>query len=216
MSGEATRLGLRVHVPVACFRNPYARDYGETFPVAPPATLYGMLLSMVGEEDRDRHIGAALTIGRLRHSPVSSVLRTFYRWKDKDIMAGTNRAPDYQELLTDVRLAVWVEDGDEQGDDATLRQRLEAALDDPASVDRFGALCLGESTHLVDGVWRFEQRPIDEDEALELLVPHPRGDLSLPIWADHIGSRGTRWGSFVLREAELPEPGRGVVIQPPD
>src|SRR6202044_1447868 len=38
-----------VSAPVASFRVPQAREYWETLPCPPPATVYGMLLSAVGE-----------------------------------------------------------------------------------------------------------------------------------------------------------------------
>lgn len=197
---EAPPLALRVHVPIACFRHPYARNFVETYPLAPPSTVYGMLLSMVGEERRARHIGARLALGRLRESAVSRVLRTFYRWKDAEINASVNRAPDYQELLTDVRLVVWLSSSPQE-EGPTLQQRVQAAMNDPSSVERFGGLSLGESTHLVDGVWPLELRPQEPEEELDLLCPDPRGDLSLPVWPDHVGSAGTRWGRFRLKPA---------------
>ena len=51
-------LGLHVTVPVACFRRGLAREYLETEQLPPPATCYGFLLSLVGEVDRRRHLGA--------------------------------------------------------------------------------------------------------------------------------------------------------------
>lgn len=208
-------LALRVHVPVACFRNPYARDYVETFPTPPPSTVYGMLLSLVGEEQRGRHIGAKLVIARIarvkpgqRHptsEPASRVLRTFFRWKNaKDMTDGKNRAPDYQELLTNVRVAIWLSDGEEVGR-PTLRERVTAALAAPNTVSRYGALCLGESTHMVDGVWKLDERPLGQGDVLEVVAPDPRGTLSLPVWADHVGSKGTRWAHYDLRPVEAPE-----------
>ena len=203
MSGEV--LGLRVHVPIACFRKPYAREYVETYPIAPLSTVYGMLLSLVGEEKRKAHVGAGLAAGRISEPAVSRVLRTFYRWKDtKDILAPSNRSPDWQELLVGVRLVVWVCDGREKKG-PTLRARVAEALESPGAVLRYGALCLGESTHMVDGVWRLDQRPIGaepDDGALFTLTPTPNGALAMPVWADHVGSEKTRWGQYSLVERQ--------------
>ncbi len=191
---------LRIHIPITCFRKPHAREYAETFPIAPPATIFGMLLSMIGEENRLQHASARLAIARLVESPKSKVLRTFYRLKNiNDLCDGTNRVPDWQELLTDVRMAIWIMDGDSEPAEkshGTLRQRVQNVLENPASVDRFGALCCGESTHLVDGVWFLAAKPIQIGEQIEHLIPSPMGWLTLPIWPDHIGSKGTRWASF--------------------
>jgi hypothetical protein len=49
-----------------------------------------------------------------------------------------------------------------------------------------------------------------------MLVCNEQGDLSLPIWADHVGSAGTRWEQFRLAEAtigELPPDNAWVIIQ---
>ena len=205
--GDRAELLLRVHVPIACFRDPFSREYLRTYPIAPLATVYGFLLSMVGEIDRLQHRSAELFVGRLRESPVSRVLRTTYRWKVNDITSGKNRSPDWQELLSDVRLVVGVRDGraeplaEERG---TLRTRVEEAFDHPERIDRFGGLSLGESTHLIDGVWRWRNRPIEEGEALELLRPDTSGTHTLPIWPNHVGASGTRWGTFSLDEIADP------------
>ena len=80
---------------------------------------------------------------------------------------------------------------------------MQRALDAPAKVNRYGGLCLGESTHLVDEVRRW--RPHDPAWGY-LLAPQPDGDLSLPLWPDHVGSRGTRWGQFRLEESKVEHP----------
>ncbi|MCU1263774.1 MAG: devS [Acidobacteria bacterium] len=112
----------------------------------------------------------------------------------------TNRRPDFQELLTDIQLAVWVRQGAaEEERETPLASRIRTSLDDPATVSRFGGLSLGESTHLVDSVSRLNS----EDLRGRLLVATEDGDLSLPIWPDHVGSN-TRWGQYRLSdEAEI-------------
>ncbi len=106
-------VGLYVSVPVACFRVPRAREYFETFPCPPPATAYGMLLSLVGEVDRRAHEGAEIAIAMLSEPEYSTVLRTMWRVRFGNVPLGlgSNRRPDFQELLTNVRLAVWVRRG---------------------------------------------------------------------------------------------------------
>jgi CRISPR-associated protein Cas5t len=147
------------------------------------------------------------------------VLRTLWRVKSskEGPGLGNNRRPDFQELLTDVRLSVWVREGAAETAEPTLAQRLGCAVRSPASVSRFGGLALGESTHLVNDVrpWRSED-PTERS----LLVQDNQGDLSLPIWPDHVGSKGTRWGQFRLAEktlldGSLPEEA-WVAICPPE
>lgn len=193
-------IGLYVSVPVACFRVPRAREYFETFPCPPPATVYGMLLSMVGEINRRTHEGAEIAVALLSEPRYSVVLRTLWRVKDKNAGPGlgTNRRPDFQELLTDVQLAVWIRQGAEEEAEIPLARRIQASLDNPATVSRFGGLSLGESTHLVDSVSRLKS----EDLRGRLLVAAEDGDLSLPVWPDHVGS-ATTWGQFRLVDTVL-------------
>ena len=191
---------LYVSVPVGCFRVAQAREYFETYPCPPPSTVYGMLLSLVGEQNRLRHAGAEVAVGLLSEPDRSVVLRTLWRIKDKKKPMGTdqNKRPDFQELLTDVRLVAGVRAGEEA--DFPLAKRVRRSLDDPSLVLRFGGLSLGESTHMVDELrpWRS-----DDGETARVLMNSPEGDLSMPVWPDHVGSRGTRWGQFRLRDADV-------------
>lgn len=221
MTPSSQYLAIRVHIPIACFRKPHAREYAETFPVAPPATIYGMLLSMVGEENRLQHQSVCMSIAQLSTPSKSVVLRTFYRYKNaNNVNDGTNRVPDWQELLTDVRLAVWIRDGATEPAAptiGTLRQRIQRVIDNPASVDRFGALCCGESTHLVDGVWPLAKRPIQQDEQIEHLVPSSLGWITLPVWPNHVQSKGSKWASFDLEQVNkdwIPSEKDWTIISP--
>ena len=186
-------LGLRVTVPVACFRKGYIREYWETEELPPPSTCYGFLLSMVGETDRRRHIGARVCPALLNAPERSVVLRTLWRIKERKVPqgAGVNARPDFQELLTDVQLAIWLDSTEEDHAYPTLEGRVRIALDEPHSIDRFGGLSLGESTHLVDQVERLNEGQANHARAF-LLDPSDRGRLSLPVWVDHVGSANTR------------------------
>ena len=196
-------VGVYICAPVASFRVPRAREYFETFPCPPPSTVYGMMLSMVGEVNRRAHEGVELAIALLSEPGYSVVLRTLWRVKDRKEGPGlsNNRRPDFQELLTDVRIAVWVRRGVQEQAEVPLINRIKAALDQPAMVARFGGLSLGESAHLVDEVSLFNQ----QDRRGRLLVAEDEGDLSLPIWPDHVGSV-TRWGQYRLKDADLTAP----------
>lgn len=193
-------LALYVSVPVAAFRAPYAREYLETLPCPPPATVYGMLLSLVGEEDRLAHIGAELALAVLSEPALSTVIRTTWRVKtNAPLGLGANKRPDYQELLTDVRLAIWVRPGAAETAARSLAERVEAVVDRKETPDRYGALALGESTHLVDELRRL--RPTDGGRG-RLLIRDERGDLALPSWVDHVGSAGTSWGQYRFQETD--------------
>ncbi len=203
--------GLHVTVPIACWRKGLAREYLETEDVPPPSTCYGFLLSLVGEVDRRRHIGSRVTGGTFGAPSRSVVLRTVWRVKSRPLGSPGNTRPDYQQLVTGdspeapfVEVAIWVDSSEEKNSAGHLEERVAAALDPSSrrSVDRFGGLSLGESTHLVDSVWR-----LDDDRRMRLssrefhaffLTPD-RGRLTLPVWVDHVGSAGTR---FVVGDLE--------------
>jgi CRISPR-associated protein Cas5t len=190
-------IALRIEVPIACFRQSRAREYAETYPVPPPATVYGMLLSIVGEMDRYKHCGTKLAIALLSKPEKSTVIRTFRRFKKKEISDPSNARPDYQELLTNIDLIVWV-NSEKETQQLTLNDRLQQAFKQPEQIDRFGGLCLGESRDLINSVAiasSVEFRPM-----MQWLIRDEDGLLTLPYWVDHIGSRGTRWYRYSLQE----------------
>jgi CRISPR-associated protein Cas5t len=207
MSEGQEPLTLYVSVPIASFRVPQAREYFETLPVPPPSTVYGMLLSTVGERDRLVHEGFELALALIGEPEHSLVLRTLWRVKDRKQDPGLkeNRRPDFQELLTGIQILVWVRTGRDAAQPA-LTTRLRAAMRDPSQVVRFGALSLGESTFLVD-----ELRPARAGERRQArpLVRSQEGGLTLPIWPDHVGAAATRWEHYrladQLADTALPE-----------
>ncbi len=190
-------LGLQVEVPIACFRQSRAREYAETYPVPPPSTVYGMLLSIVGEQDRYRHCGTRLAIALLSQPQKSTVIRTFRRFKKKDIHDPSNARPDYQELLTDIHFIVLVTSGVDSSQ-PTLPERLQMAFAHPASINRFGGLCLGESRDLVNSITLLSEN--SQSELLQWLIRDENGLLTLPYWVDHVGSEGTRWQRYMILE----------------
>jgi CRISPR-associated protein Cas5t len=190
-------LALEIEVPIACFRQSRAREYAETYLVPPPSTVYGMLLSIVGEMDRYKHCGVKLAIALLSHPQKSTVIRTFRRFKKKDIHDPTNSRPDYQELLTDIKFITWV-DSQEDKSQPTLSERLQQAFSNPALIERFGGLCLGESRDLVNSVTILPEN--DRTQSLQWLVQDEDGLLTLPYWVDHVGSKGTRWQRYLILE----------------
>jgi len=195
-------LALYVSVPVASFRVPQAREYFETLPCPPPSTVYGMLLSLVGEPDRLSHEGAEVALALLSVPERCLVLRTLWRVKNTKAGPGIgeNKRPDFQELLTGIRLAVWVRQGTREVATPRLAERLRDALIRPTGTRRFGGLSCGESTHLVD-----EVRPLRQGDPTsgQLLIRDLQGDLALPVWRDHVGSAGTRREQYRLSTSSI-------------
>lgn len=203
MTTSNQTLALQVEVPIACFRQSSAREYAQTYPVPPPSTVYGMLLSIVGEIDRYKHCGVKIAIALLSQPEKSTVIRTFRRFKKKDIQDPSNARPDYQELLTDIQFVVWV---NSENDNAqpNLSQRLQLAFANPETINRFGGLCLGESRDLVNVVSLAQNN--SKTKALQWLIQDEDGLLTLPYWVDHVGSKGTAWKRYQLQELSVSQP----------
>lgn len=196
--GQNTGVSLLVTVPVCSFRKGYAREYLETEQIPPPSTIYGFLLSLVGEESRYKYVGTRLAFAVLQRPELSITLRTTWRMKNKTLPSGVgnNRSPDYQEILTGLQIAIWVLSG-------PLADRIYLANKMPSDVSRYGGLSLGESRDLVNDIVWFPQWPQGEGY---WIVHDPQGDMPLPVWVDHVGSKGTVWKQFRLQQQRLEVP----------
>lgn len=208
-------LCVHVTVPVACFRKGLAREYLETEILPPPATCYGFLLSLVGEPKRRRHIGVRVAPAMLNRPETSVVLRTVWRVKKTPLGSSGNTRPDYQQLLTGpsaddrfVRLLIWLDSRNETSSENALEERVRVALTEPAKIDRFGGLSLGESTHLVDSVDLIEGLRLNnmKDRTVQAFLQADRGRLTLPVWVDHVGSAKTRYVTGDLVECRVADP----------
>ncbi len=207
-------IGLSVEAPVASFRMPYAREFAESYEIPPPATVYGMLLSLVGEENRYLHVGVRIAIARPAGSEPdrSVVLRTFRRIKKKPVSDPTNARPDFQEVLTGIRVAVWVDSSAEINNRQTLVERLKVAFSAPETVQRFGGLSLGESRDLVDAVSLLPdetasgEHPFRLGASCQWLEKDDLGSLAMPLWVDHVGSAKTLWASYDFKDGAVGMP----------
>ncbi len=212
LADDMGTITLQVDVPIACFRQSRAREYAETYPVPPPSTVYGMLLSIVGEQDRYRHCGTQLALALLFEPAKSTIIRTFRRFKKKEISDPSNARPDYQELLTDIQFVVWIASGTDAAQ-PNLVERLQLAFANPAAINRFGGLCLGESRDLVNAVTLLPET--HQSDSLQWLIQDEDGSLTLPHWVDHVGARGTRWRRYSLQNFSqgLPPKHSWTIIQ---
>lgn len=207
---------LRVEVPYASFRKSYARSFAETYPLPPPATIYGMLLSLVGERFRQRHEGVRLAFayqchrererrsvcglsGELCQPKIATTLRKLSRYKygvpSKQSKLGN--APDFIETLCNIEFLCWVDSAQEKGDERNLETRIVEAVEAPDRVARYGVLCLGLSDDAVNDVSLCRRAEAEWHR----LLPSSAGAMELPVWVDHVGSANTRWKRYDL-EAE--------------
>lgn len=194
---------LYLECPCTSFPRSFARDYKETYLYPPPSTIYGLLLSWVGEEDLTAHLGVKLGIGLIGDIPlISRIVRkqrhhkfdnggTDHKKRVKDYGEGVYppsqfSKPNFQELLTDLRVVVLI---DSSGESATVKldERIAIALATPEQITRFGGLSFGESWALINGIRLYRT----EDGAIQWLVKDNRGLIGLPIWINRETSQGT-------------------------
>lgn len=219
---------LRVEVPYASFRKSYARSFAESYPLPPPATIYGMLLSLVSERFRRRHEGVRLAFAYRCRQPddecrhpclpvIATTLRKLSRYKygvpGKQSKLGN--APDFIETLCNIEFLCWVDSSGEKpdptgkpkGDGRSLESRILEAIEAPGNVDRYGLLCLGLSDDAVNEV----SLSSEIDGVWHRLLPNGAGPIELPVWVDHVGSADTRWNRYHLEtEARIPAANPGT------
>ncbi|MEM3489018.1 MAG: type I-MYXAN CRISPR-associated protein Cas5/Cmx5/DevS [Nitrososphaerota archaeon] len=175
-------ISLFVDVPFCSFRPFLAREYQESFRFPPPSTVYGMLLSLVGIEWGEKAIfqGIRLCLAIQGEPSINRVLRKFRRVPqqgEKDELA--ERRPDYQDVISGLKLWIWL-------DDYKAKQSLSdyvlqaLSVDKRKTISRYGGLCLGESSNLINEI------RIDEPEGSgRYLVNDENGFLVLTTWVNH-------------------------------
>lgn len=207
---------LHIEVPYASFRKSFARSFAETYALPPPSTVYGMLLSLVGEHFRNRHEGVRFAFAykcRCKKDEVcngncfpriATTLRKFSRYKYgvPNKQSSLGNAPDFIETLCNIEFLCWVDSAKEKADERgnakgeVLEQRILNALQNPQTVSRSGIVCLGLSDDAVNDISLCEAV---KGEWHRLLL-NDKGSLELPVWADHVRGLDTRWQRYELEK----------------
>jgi CRISPR-associated protein Cas5t len=183
---------LYIDCPCTSFPRSFARDYKETYRYPPPSTIYGLLLSLVGEVDKMAHVGVKLAIGIIGDDPpISRIVRKQRHHKFGVKHLGTYPTsqfskPNHHELLTDLRVAIQIDSSEELAA-IKLIDRVAIALSTPEQITRFGGLSLGESWALVNGARLYRET----DGSIRWLVKDNRGLIALPTWINRTTSQGT-------------------------
>ena len=201
-------IALHLEVPYGSFRKSFARSFAETYPLPPPATVYGMLLSLVGEYFRKRHEGVRLAFAYKKLPQIATTLRKLSRYKYgvPSKQSSLGNAPDFVETLCDIEFLCWIDSSQERtavedtNQSNTLEQRLTTVLTKPEDVNRRGVLCLGLSDDAVNSVSLCDR--FDGD--WHRLLPIDTGPMELPVWVDHVGAAHTRWRRFEFEETASP------------
>ncbi len=181
-------LCLFVDVPMASFRPMWSREYQETYPAPPPSTIYGMLLSLVGveREEKERHVGVKIAVALQDQPETGRIFRKFRRvaQSNKNADPLTDRRPDYQELVLWLKFWLWVDDSEAKN---SLVEKIRQALDKERrkTIARHGALCLGESSHMVNEIKLAVGDAVPTEKEGRFLVQDKAGFLTMPVWTDH-------------------------------
>jgi CRISPR-associated protein Cas5t len=183
---------LYLDCPCTSFPRSFARDFKETYRYPPPSTIYGFLLSLVGEVNMTAHLGVKLAIGIIGDDPpISRIVRKQRHHKFSRDHLGTYPTskfskPNHHELLTDLQIAIQI-DSSEESAIIKLADQVAIALATPDQITRFGGLSLGESWAMVNGVRAYREA----DGHIRWLVKDNRGLIGLPIWIDRNTGQGT-------------------------
>lgn len=189
---------IYVEVPFASFRKSFARSYAETYSFPPPSTIYGMLLSLVGERFRKRHEGVRLAFAYKRIPKTATTIRKLSRYKYgiPSKQSSLGNAPDYIETLCGIEFLCWIDSSQENTQKENLEQRITEALENPDRINRQGILYLGLSDDAVNDISICNE----VKGKWYRLLPDNEGYLELPVWADHIRGFDTRWQRFELEK----------------
>lgn len=183
---------LYLDCPCTSFPRSFARDYKETYRYPPPSTIYGFLLSLIGETDMKAHLGVQLAIGIIGNDPpISRIVRKqrhhkFSRNHMGTYPTGQFSKPNHHELLTDLQVVIQIDSSEEMAM-LNLIDRVEIALSTPNQITRYGGLSLGESWAMVNGIRTYREI----DGPIRWLVKDNRGLISLPIWINRETGQGT-------------------------
>lgn len=193
---------VRVSVPMASFGIPFAREFIESYPFPTPATVYGMMLSYIGEVDRTVYAGSRLAIVVTQLGDPNILLRKIRRVKTKDLNDGKNSKPEFQTVLTGLEFLVGV-----GPQDSSLASRLKQGFAHPGGTSRFGGLSCGESHNLVDEfslMSHCDATTYLDRQDVFYLQPDESGEWAVPVWVDHVGSRHTVWERASFRPFDGP------------
>lgn len=206
-------IALRLSVPFARWCRPRAGSYNESLTHPTIATVYGCLLSAVGEYDRSAHVGVRVTIGVIRQGDVSTLLYKKIKKTDKPLKEQDRRLDFLRTLrkvdvVTNSELLIYVDSSSEGG--TRLEDRLVQALRDPGSVVREGVWCLGYSDDMIDD----HELYTDSFPASDVFLLDDEGDISIPVWVDHWSQKmSSVLGSFEANSG--PPKDRVPLVTPP-
>lgn len=154
-----------IEAPIASFPRRFAHDYRETYLYPPRTTVFGCILSFVGELDIAAYPIESLEVGVInKHPEISSVCikqRNFaytpggkhYKIKQQSYGPGVYPSsyyskPNIKEIVYGTKIVAKI-------NNEPLTARIRYSLHDGG--DRFGILSLGESSAVVNSIREYRK-----------------------------------------------------------
>jgi CRISPR-associated protein Cas5t len=148
------------------YRKPLSRAVQESYPFPPPATVFGSLMSFLGEMDPLKYlpcsIGIAYTVANK-----ATVLYTQHKFKTVGIPIGTesNKRPMLRDILSFQEVYIILDS------ESQLCKDVLKYLDKPTQ-DRLGSWSMGESHNLINSIDIVTEIPLHAEK----LVIDTRGE----------------------------------------
>jgi CRISPR-associated protein Cas5t len=133
---------VRITAPFATLRKPLARSYGETYEDLTAQAARQVLLSLVGEPNRNAYPDTVLKVKSLTKPRIATTIQRMSQVKYG--VPGKSPRPEYLEVLCGVDALIQVE--------GELANRVRTALERPEEIERFGCLSMGLSDDICE-VW---------------------------------------------------------------
>lgn len=185
-------MNIYMDIPIFFTKKPQSRcEYYESFEYPCFSTVYGALLSYIGEMDISKYEKTMMAIAIISNPEKNVVIRRISRFKNKDLTDAQNHPPIRQELYTNVKLFISIK--------GKLEDALIKAMKNPESINRFGALCLGESECLINELREFRD---NDAETGDFLVKDVNGEYGLITWHD-IAKKKNKWESFIIKKQSI-------------
>lgn len=180
---EPTAIAIAVDVPECTLRLTRSNQNIKTHTVPEPNRVYNLVLSLIGEVDKRKHIGTRIAIAVLENPTVSRIIRKIRKHKVNEENSLENSTPEYQEVASGLKFVAHIQS--EPG----LIAKISQALTTPEEINRFGNLCFGESRDLINEVVLYNpnQTSVNKYNTFphQWVIPSDSGEHFLNHWIDH-------------------------------
>jgi CRISPR-associated protein Cas5t len=165
---------LEIEVPNSVsFAPPRSKESCQrTYFIPPPSTVYGCLMSYVGEFNMEKHFDCKVTAGIIAQTKTSSSTLIKAHYPEKSTIF-------YKEEIFGNKFLFVIDSHDEKNK-PSLEERIIAVFENPSNSTRKGPWCLGKSSSIINSIHLIKNENIKDYEIpAKLFVLDKQGDLSL-------------------------------------